>query len=289
MKSSDNAITWSLLSQIIHKSSWSTVLVTDSTATRKVKSCLEASKLNLGIVIFMTRLSSVYTVLVTIAGIVAPVGLSRQDEISETTFVAFVYHLDNSSSFGPATSPREDIACNRQFGAAVIPLSKAMAPTLPCPGQDVVYAETPISYTGGRIYNISISKALQRIFSSATNASTVAGAFDMQPRNYDLWVKLGVNNSQYVGGIADAYQSVLMGNTVQAIEGLIVDSRPGNAAVGLRNHTLPQTNGQQARWIEDLLYIEPETMCVDTNLTLNFTMTNNPTEVNSSLVMLTDM
>ena len=71
----------------------------------------------------------------------------------------------------------------------------------------------------------------------------------------------------------------------QAVEGLVVDTVRGG--VGLRNHTAPQGLQYGATWTEDLLFIEPDTVCVDTNLTLDygFTQYNSTT---MSDVVLTD-
>lgn len=42
--------------------------------------------------------------------------------------------------------------------------------------------------------------------------------------------------------------------------------------IGLRNHTIPSGLPYGGRWTEDLLWIEPVTTCVDTNLTFHFTL-----------------
>jgi len=52
------------------------------------------------------------------------------------------------------------------------------------------------------------------------------------------------------------------------VDGLIVDLKDGG--LGFRNHTIPLGSGQGARWDEDILFVVPETTCVDTNLTLAF-------------------
>lgn len=46
------------------------------------------------------------------------------------------------------------------------------------------------------------------------------------------------------------------------------DTKAGG--IGFRNHTVPEGLPHGATWSEDLLFIEPETVCVDTNLTLDF-------------------
>jgi hypothetical protein len=63
---------------------------------------------------------------------------------------------------------------------------------------------------------------------------------------------------------------MILDNNVQPIEGLIVDTKVGS--LGFRNHTIPAGFQHGATWTEDLLFIEPETSCVNTNLTLDFTI-----------------
>lgn len=54
------------------------------------------------------------------------------------------------------------------------------------------------------------------------------------------------------------------------VRGLVVDMVHGG--VGFRNHTVPSGLTQGADWTEDLLWLEPMTECVDTNLTLEYTL-----------------
>jgi hypothetical protein len=51
---------------------------------------------------------------------------------------------------------------------------------------------------------------------------------------------------------------------------LLVDTIDGG--IGFRNHTLPVDVGVGGSWSEDILFIQPESTCVDTNLTLEFTV-----------------
>lgn len=67
--------------------------------------------------------------------------------------------------------------------------------------------------------------------------------------------------------------TVLLRNSTEAYEGLIVDTV--NGGVGLRNHTVPPVSIYGSTWTEDILFVQPETQCVDTNLTIDFTLTQN--------------
>ena len=71
-------------------------------------------------------------------------------------------------------------------------------------------------------------------------------------------------NSTVLQGIVNPVQYVLLNEKVEAVEGLIVDTRVGNASIGFRNHTFPQVQASGAQWTEDLLFLEPVTACVGT-------------------------
>ena len=57
-------------------------------------------------------------------------------------------------------------------------------------------------------------------------------------------------------------------NKVILIEGLIVDMV--NGGIGLRNHSAPQWQPRGSSWTEDVTFLQSESYCVDTKLTLNF-------------------
>ncbi|KAI9862930.1 MAG: hypothetical protein M1813_004103 [Trichoglossum hirsutum] len=59
-------------------------------------------------------------------------------------------------------------------------------------------------------------------------------------------------------------------------EGLTVDAKVGG--IGFRNYTLPTGLSHGATWAEDLLFIGPETSCVNTNLTLDFKFNTNASQ-----------
>ncbi|KAL1995995.1 hypothetical protein VTN49DRAFT_530 [Thermomyces lanuginosus] len=65
-------------------------------------------------------------------------------------------------------------------------------------------------------------------------------------------------------------QSNILADDYLAIEGLVVDMK--NGGIGFRNHSAPPRTPYGSTWSEDLLFIEPDTRCVDTNLTLDFSL-----------------
>lgn len=61
---------------------------------------------------------------------------------------------------------------------------------------------------------------------------------------------------------------MVLNNAWEAIAGLVVNTKTGG--IGFRNHTTPPVLPFGGIWSEDLLFIEPETECVDLNITLDF-------------------
>lgn len=88
------------------------------------------------------------------------------------------------------------------------------------------------------------------------------------------------NGSRFLVADNRNMESMVLTDTLRPVEGLVVDTVQGG--VGFRNHTLPVGFVHGARWEEDLLFVEPETVCVDTNLTVDFTIVRN-SNLSSSL------
>jgi len=76
------------------------------------------------------------------------------------------------------------------------------------------------------------------------------------------------NGSAYLISEFRNMQSLVMNDEVQLVEGLVVDMV--NGGVGFRNHTFPPGFQNTVTWTEDLLFVEPETVCVNSNLTVDY-------------------
>lgn len=125
----------------------------------------------------------------------------------------------------------------------------------------------------------SVASNITEPFISATGAEnlTVASVFDIQYRNY---INLGNTTPpayseqrpwydrgrQRTVGRSQFYQSLLLNNRYDVVEGLVVVTITGG--VGVRNHTLPPTSTHPTTWAEDLLWLNPETTCVALNISL---------------------
>ena len=260
----------SVAGRSLQSSYWPEFLRTDTArnyGVRKTVQFLNAGKFTLAI-------------LVTVASIVTPLGLYDALELSDATFPEFEYAAD-TSAFGGATPSRSNLSFNRyclyDFGGSVL-----LGRPIPCPHSEfeavVSYNGTTLSYDYPNGYNNTVPAVLHDIYSSGTRlaTTTVSNFFDIQWRQYghtatDFGIRPG-NGSEYLVGKYSAILSFFWDEGFHVVEGLVVDTKTG--ALGFRNHTVPK--GQQyqhgAVWAEDLLFIEPETTCVDTNLTFEFTM-----------------
>lgn len=137
----------------------------------------------------------------------------------------------------------------------------------------------------GAYISSEIADNITDVFTSATSSegNTVAGIFDIEYRSFfnygnrtkpsekenDFWIDQGRSRTS---GVYHFFESLVLNDKIEAIEGLIVDTVHGG--VGFRNHTLPPNSLEGTTWSEDLLWLEPVTECVDMNLTLDYTLSD---------------
>lgn len=128
-------------------------------------------------------------------------------------------------------------------------------------------------------YNTTVPQIVRDIYSSGTahEKTTVSNYFDIE------WRQWGVVQSNYKDNgssslVADyrPINSLILNDAIIPVEGLVVDMI--NGGVGFRNHTLPKGQKHGATWTEDLLFIEPQSSCVNLNITLDFTVPSNASE-----------
>lgn len=206
------------------------------------------------------------TVLIAVAGVVTPLGLYSVFAFGQSTTPTF-YHVRDEGPYGIATPPRSNLTfgreCNYGLGPIAIPI--------PCPyTSDVsILNETHVNMP----YSMTreIPDIVQEIYSSGTNgwANTISNYFDIEWRTWSTGVSKFYNNdTQFLTSSYRQMASVILREDVIPVEGLIVDMQDGG--LGFRNHTIPSGVGQGGAWDEDILFIVPETTCVDTNLSLAF-------------------
>jgi hypothetical protein len=210
-------------------------------------------------------------ILTAIAGVVTPLGL-YEDSTTRSSVAGSFQYVRDSGGFWDGTSPRKGLEFSR-FCTFIL------APG-PCPFNDDTLIFTKNSSTSTWSYpdglHSRVAPVVKEIYSSGTKnrATTVSNFFDIEWRQ--LTTTSGEtydNGTAYAVGAFRQLDSVLLWDDYRPVEGLVVDAKGGG--IGFRNHTVPTGLTRKASWSEDLLFIEPETVCVDTNTTLDYTITSN--------------
>jgi hypothetical protein len=225
------------------------------------------------------------SLLISIAGVVTPLGLYQdlvQGDIVKTNFK----YLVDTSSFGTATPPRSN------FSHSFTRSCMGMFSLAPCPFTDTVAIAVQDSRGNGTWdfpngYDINIPKTIQSAYSSGTgNDTTISNYFDIEWRRYVTTTdpRGNYNNgSRYAVGSFRMIDSMAMREAYIPVDGLVVDMI--NGGIGFRNHTIPPGFNYGASWEEDLLFVEPETVCVDTNTTIDYSVAASP----NSSISFTDL
>ncbi|RSL40378.1 hypothetical protein CEP54_016133 [Fusarium duplospermum] len=183
-------------------------------------------------------LTPIAKILLALAAILTPLGLYDSIVLSREPEPQSFHYAQDTSVLGFGTMPRLDFGINRRCGGY---------PFWACPGNKVNVSE--------KHFNPSVSSV-----------------FDIQWRAYRITrdsESIINNGSEYLVGDYRQLSTLLLNDRIEAVEGLIVDSH--NGGIGFRNHSLPSGDlALGASWSEDILFIVPETQCVNTNLTIDF-------------------
>ncbi|OBT67013.1 hypothetical protein VE03_04509 [Pseudogymnoascus sp. 23342-1-I1] len=257
----NNLVTWSVLGRYLHSSFWPTILSTDAAADTGVRRR-----------VFRTGwVQTIALTLVSVASIATPLGLYDVVEPPESHTNAPFTYIEDHSAFGYGTPPRPDEPFTRVCQGADIA----------CPGTTIEKNCTmkglaelcTVDYDG------RIPDDLKELFRDGPSSfgATVSSVFDIQWRSYQK--ALGSMIGPYLAAASRQLTFLVLDDTVKPYEGLIVDMVEGG--VGFRNHTTPRPTYQYgSTWEEDILFVEPETQCVNTNLTLDFTLPQDDTSFN---------
>ncbi|KFY21955.1 hypothetical protein V493_06962 [Pseudogymnoascus sp. VKM F-4281 (FW-2241)] len=274
LKNRETAATWSVVARSIQSSFWPTILRSDYSQSHEVRS---------GVAI-LSWVATASSILLIVVGISTPLGLADQLQLAEDQVV--------SSKYAPDLGPM-GLATPKSTTYEYSRLCYVGVPSN-CPGVDGGYQtweniskpgtlnEWANHYTtfnkSKHIVDLRIPHNVTEVFTSATANSTVSSIFDIQYRSFkhdstayepaeDNEYPLQ-NNSLYTVGTMRTLQSLILNNKIELIEGLVVDTI--NGGIGFRNHTIPVQTEFGSVWHEDLLWVEPVTECVDTNLTIEF-------------------
>jgi hypothetical protein len=156
-------------------------------------------------------------------------------------------------------------------------------------------------YEGDDPYMSSaITSNITEIFSSGSQGSrsNVAGAFDIEYRSYVVERDPTRNSTprpedgpspnidqgrKRTQGAFHMYESLILNDQIDLVKSLMIDTKVDG--IGFRNHTVPSDPGQGSEWSEGLLWIQPDTACVSTNLSIDYTISEIP---GSTETFLTD-
>lgn len=200
---------------------------------------------------------------VAITSIVTPLGLYESIEPSDDKENTPFQYMKDTSAFGYGTPPRPDGFFSRHCGTEYT-----------CPGSIVERKCEKI----GLLENCtsSIDATIPESFiapfrDGATKfSSSVSSIFDMQWRTYINYAD-DPSKGVFVKPVYRQLAALLLEDKIMPVEGLLVDMKTGG--LGFRSHTVPQRRYEYgSTWQEDILFIEPETQCVDLNFTLDFVL-----------------
>ncbi|PGH06744.1 hypothetical protein GX51_02185 [Blastomyces parvus] len=246
-------VTWSVLGRFLQSTPWPTLLNVDTVATTGVK-----RRVNV-----VSWLLTVAVALVAVASIVTPLGLYESIEPSNDDENSPFQYMKDTSAFGYGTPPRPDGFFSRYCGTEY-----------QCPGSIVEKKCEKIGLLENCTSKIDITlpeSFIAPLRDGATKFSqSVSSIFDIQWRTYtddsfkpskDIFVKPAYRH----------LSTLLLEDKIMPVEGLVVDMKTGG--LGFRAHTVPQRHYEfGSRWTEDILFIEPETQCVDLNFTMEFVL-----------------
>lgn len=243
------AVTWSVVSRSFSSSLWPVILRSDQATSRG----------NPPLINFITWLKPLTLFLISVAAIVTPMGLYEglvlTKEMQPTTFM----ELLDASAMGYGTPPRSDLGFSRQCWGAM---------PVQCPGTSYVITsnETTATFVNDD-YDRRVPKVLVELYQSglASQSRSVSSYFDIQARQYEYENKYNINGSSYLVDRFRSMGSRILDDSIYLMDGLIVNMEKGG--IGFRKHTAPGGLTYGAQWDEDILFHEPETVCVNTNLT----------------------
>ncbi|PWI64238.1 hypothetical protein PCL_11358 [Purpureocillium lilacinum] len=264
LRDTETASTWSLANQTVQASLWPMLVGSDtSRASHKAHRHIRLLSASL----------TALAILGAIVGVVTPLGLSEKLVSLREQAGTFEYSRD-SSSYSRGTSLRRNGSFHRHCSYGDY---RGWAP---CPYTGDIVEKTKVNGTFHWKFpsglQTTIPSVLRDIFSSGTagQPTTISNFFDIEWRQLSTTRDTLYNNgTEYEIGLYRQLDSILLQDEYKVLEGLVVDNKIGG--VGFRNHTVPTGLDRGATWKEDLLFIEPEASCVNTNLTFDFEISTN--------------
>ncbi|KAL4744819.1 hypothetical protein BDW72DRAFT_212173 [Aspergillus terricola var. indicus] len=262
-----SAVSWSAVGRLLHSSHWPVVLNGDSAASRNVALP----------VIILKYAGLLSALLVSVAAIVTPLGLFETIVASDNPTAEPFHYIVDKGIFGLGTPARnESLTWSRVCGTAGYPSTCL----------DLMRN----SSSSNKSIDRTIPQETIDLFSSGISQSnnSVSSIFDIQWRSWS-WTKFssassGKDNSSinetassstavYPIGTFHQISTLALDDKFEVVEGLVVNARTGG--IGFRNHSAPPLTPYGSTWAEDLLFIQPVTECVNTNLTIEYSVPEN--------------
>jgi hypothetical protein len=241
-------------------------LSTDSAATTGVRTSVSV----------ISWLKTFATISIGLAAIVTPFGLYERIAPGKAPTLEAFHYVQDKSAFGYGTPLQANLSWSRLCGALGLHA---------CPNSSNNITKVFENATGeywhseSDWYDTHVPQHVIDLFESglSTLNRSVSSIFDIQWRSY-TWSEINDNpdplpidnGTAYPVGSFRQISSLILNNAVLLVEGLIVDMV--NGGIGFRNHSAPRLQPYGSTWTEDILFIQPETQCVDTNLTLDFSI-----------------
>ncbi|KAJ5161172.1 hypothetical protein N7492_006564 [Penicillium capsulatum] len=271
VREEDSASTWSVLGRTLQSTHWPLLLSSDTAGRDGVRRTIY----------WISFTTPVVLLLISLASIVTPLGL-YDAILPEAEKVSIPFHyVEDKTAMGLGTPPRSNLGFNRRCWNPY-PVN--------CPGMHNEIIETrngsASNFNLPNGYDTSIPANVTEVFDSGREQlnSTVSSIWDIQWRTYvttsDPVMDKGAHRIQ---GVYRPLQPLVLEDGIQVVEGLVVDTKHGG--IGFRNHTVPVSADLKVAWSEDLLFVQPESVCVDTNLTLDFTLTDQSATSYKDLVL----
>ncbi|PGH12291.1 hypothetical protein AJ79_04357 [Helicocarpus griseus UAMH5409] len=253
LRDENTAATWTQVARSLHSTYWPLFVGADPATAGTVSRLAQ----------FEALMRPLTLGIVAVAAVITPLGLYDTIVPAESTSLEPFKYTRDTSPFGFGTPPRSSLGLNRFCGTPTF---------IPCPGSNVI-VET--NSNGSRNfpfgYDNRIPSNLTEAFQSGLKSlpPTVSSIFDIEYRSYGIRFEKDINNgSKFLTGAYRQAGVLALNDAYDIVEGLIVDTK--NGGVGFRNHTTPSPLPHGSEWSEDLLFVEPHTQCLDTNLTMDF-------------------
>jgi hypothetical protein len=273
LSESHSGVTWSAVGRILSNSNWPLYLRSDQTASQNVPRWVN-------IIVWVKPLT---LSLIAVAAIVTPIGLYETIEASKDLKSATFFYIPDKGPMGLGTSVSNDLEFSRICGS--------LRNKFVCPGSSgfIIHSRKGATkFIKSKGVDYKIPHKLTELYQSGltSQSRTVSSFFDIQSRRFRVATK-SFGSSTYLVDVYRQLGTLILDDKIQAVEGLVVDTR--HPKVGFRNHTAPTSVRYGAEWEEDLLFLEPETKCVDVNISLEATsVSDHVTMQNTDLFGLVD-